>query len=115
MSVSHPSSTLMNVTRKILEYYFLQLCGYDGAELRKAILVDGRPSFVDEFGNEDKDQFDLAQSMLAYISPERIGFNDGLHYVEESADPDVCKTIFKKIFEIMNQGQHYKMMYAVYD
>ena len=107
--------TLMNVTRKILEYYFLQLCGYDGAELRKAILVDGRPSFVDEFGNEDKDQFDLAQSMLAYISPERIGFNDGLHYVEESADPDVCKTIFKKIFEIMNQGQHYKMMYAVYD
>ena len=107
--------TLMNVTRKILEYYFLQLCGYDGAELRKAILVDGRPSFVDEFGNEDKDQFDLAQSMLAYISPERIGFNDGLHYVEESADPDVCKAIFKKIFEIMNQGQHYKMMYAVYD
>ena len=107
--------TLMNVTRKILEYYFLQLCGYDGAELRKAILVDGRPSFVDEFGNEDKEQFDLAQSMLAYISPERIGFNDGLHYVEESADPDVCKAIFKKIFEIMKQGQHYKMMYAVYD
>ena len=107
--------TLMNITRKILEYYFLQLYGYDGAELRKAILVDGRPSFVDEFGNEDKDQFDLAQSMLAYISPERIGFNDGLHYVEESADPDVCKAIFKKIFEIMKQGQHYKMMYAVYD
>ena len=107
--------TLMNVTRKILEYYFLQLCGYDGAELRKAILVDGRPSFFDEFGNEDKEQFDLAQSMLAYISPERIGFNDGLHYVEESADPDVCKAIFKKIFEIMKQGQHYKMMYAVYD
>ena len=109
------SLTLMNVTRKILEYYFLQLCGYDGTELRKAILVDGRPFFVDEYGNEDKEQFDLAQSMLAYISPERIGFHDGLNYVEESADPDVCREIFHKIFSIMRQEQHYKMMYAVYD
>ena len=34
--------TLMNVTRKILEYYFLQLCGYDGAELRKAHMDNDR-------------------------------------------------------------------------
>ncbi|MDY6335049.1 MAG: AAA family ATPase [Lachnospiraceae bacterium] len=109
------SLTLISVTRKILEYYFLQLCGYDGTELRKTILVDNRHFFKDEAGNEDKEQFDLAQSMLAYISPERIGFNDGLHYVEESADPDVCRDIFHKIFTIMRQEQHYKMMYAVYD
>lgn len=104
---------LINVARKILEYYFLQLCGYNGAELRKAVLVSGRAAFVDRSGYEDRDQLDLAQSMLAFISPGRIGFNDGLHYVEESADPDVCRTVVRKIFEIMHQEQHYKMMSKV--
>ena len=33
---------LMNVIRRILEYYFLQLCGYEGASLRQTILIKGK-------------------------------------------------------------------------
>jgi hypothetical protein len=32
------SITTMSVIRRILEYYFLQLCGYDGVNLRKDVL-----------------------------------------------------------------------------
>lgn len=106
------SIALLNVIRKILEYYFLQLCGYDGADLRKRVLTDNRHCFVDENGVEDENQYALAQSMLFYISPQRIGHNDGMYYVEESADPDVCRKILWKIFQIMKQEQHYIMMNA---
>ena len=47
---------LMNVIRRILEYYFLQLCGYEGASLRQAILVQGKADgkFKDADGNDDE-------------------------------------------------------------
>lgn len=106
---------LLNVIRRILDYYFLQLCGYDSMEFRKAILVDARAEFKDENGKEDKEQYDLAQSMLSYINASKIGFNDGLHYVEEAADPKLCRNILEKIFAIMHQDQHYKMMTASFE
>ncbi|HML90324.1 MAG TPA: hypothetical protein PKA28_17940 [Methylomusa anaerophila] len=31
---------LQNVIRRILEYYFMQLCGYDGVNIRKGVLAD---------------------------------------------------------------------------
>ena len=44
---------LMNVIRRILEYYFLQLCGYEGASLRQTILIKGKVEgkFKDADGN----------------------------------------------------------------
>lgn len=57
---------LMNVIRRILEYYFLQLCGYEGSKLRQVILVQGKAEglFKDADGNDDEEKFQLASAML---------------------------------------------------
>ena len=105
---------LINVIRQIVEYYFLQLCGYDGVELQRQVLTRGlHHEFDDAEGQEDDSQYDLAKSMLLYINASRTGFNDGLHFVEEAVDPEVCREILRKIFRIMKQEQHFKMMYRV--
>ena len=103
---------LMNVIRRILEYYFLQLCGYEGATLRKVILIDGKVQgkFKDGNGNDDEEKLQLASSMLAYINASSIGMNDGMDYVEECLNAAECRSIFEMIFDAMNQKQHYDMM-----
>jgi len=103
---------LMNVIRRILEYYFLQLCGYEGATLRKVILVEGKAKgrYKDENGNYDEEKFQLASAMLAYINASSIGMNDGMDYVEECLNAAECRSIFEMIFDAMSQKQHYDMM-----
>lgn len=103
---------LMNVIRRILEYYFLQLCGYEGATLRKIILVEGKAKgrYKDENGNYDEEKFQLASAMLAYINASSIGMNDGMDYVEECLNAAECRSIFEMIFDAMSQKQHYDMM-----
>lgn len=97
---------LMNVIRRILEYYFLQLCGYEGATLRQKVLVEAKQ----QGRYESDEQFQLATAMLAYIKANSNGMNDGFDYVEGAMEADDCKSIFKMIFECMQQGQHYEMM-----
>ena len=101
---------LINVIRRILEHYFLQLCGYEGATLRKIILKDGRSNFVDEYGNEDVEKYQMASSMLAYIDANSIGMNDDLQYVDDSLNVEECRKTFQTIFQIMKQDQHYNKM-----
>lgn len=105
---------LMNVMRRILEYYFLQLCGYDGNDLRKCILEDNRESFIKKVdGKDDYSQYDLAGSLLSYIAASSKGVNDGINYVESGIDSDLCKETFHMIFKYMNQEQHYNMMMGI--
>lgn len=103
---------LMNVIRRILEYYFLQLCGYEGSNLREVILVKGKENglFKDADGNDDNEKFQLASAMLSYINASSIGMSDGMDYVEDCFNADECKQIFELIFEEMGQKQHYDMM-----
>ena len=103
---------LMNVIRRILEYYFLQLCGYEGTTLRHVILVQGKAEgrFKDVDGNIDEERFQLASAMLSYINASSIGMNDGMDFVEECLNADECRRVFEMIFEAMNQKQHYEMM-----
>ena len=103
---------LMNVIRRILEHYFLQLCGYEGATLRHVILVQGKADgrFKDADGNDDEEKFQLASAMLAYINANSIGMNDGMDFVDESLNAEECRQIFEMIFDCMNQRQHYDMM-----
>ena len=110
----HSTVPLMNVIRRILEYYFLQLCGYEGNDLRKCILEDNKEYFThDELGIEDYSKFDLASSMLSYIAATSIGVNDGINYVDEIIDPELCRETFQMIFHHMNQDQHYNMMMGI--
>lgn len=103
---------LMNVIRRILEYYFLQLCGYEGSKLREVILVQGKEEgrFTDAYGNEDEEKFQMASAMLAYINASAIGMNDGMDFVEDCLNADECRNVFEMIFDAMKQKQHYDMM-----
>ena len=99
---------LMNVIRRILEYYFLQLCGYEGSKLRQVILVQGKAEgrFKDAAGNDDDEKFQLASAMLAYINANTIGMSDGMDYVEDCLNVDECRSVFEMIFDAMDQKQH---------
>ena len=37
-------------------------------------------------------------------------FNDGLNFVDESMDCDQYRDVFKTIFEVLDQSQHYDRM-----
>ena len=98
---------LMNIIRRILEYYFLQLCGYEGESLRKRILEDHKEDFICD---DDYTKFDMASSMLSYISSTAHGINDDMHYVDDYSDTDMCRDTFRMIFRHMGQEQHFEMM-----
>jgi len=107
------SITTMSVIRRILEYYFLQLCGYDGINLRKEVLENHKDCFIVKSGDDTPDddtKFHLAQSMLSYIGKQEHGFNDGMDFVDESTDVTQCREVFKMIFDCLDQIQHYDMM-----
>ena len=103
----------LNVMRRILEYYFLQLCGYEGSDLREIVLEkkENREKFIKTVEDQQPDMTDyqLASSLLAYINNPN-GISDGLNYVEDCDDVDAYKRVFEMIFEALNQSQHYKMM-----
>lgn len=105
---------LLNVIRRILEYYFMQLCGYDGVNIRKTILKDNKDKFiiVNADGKEDYTQYEIVSAMISYISANSCGINNGMYYVD-GMDITQCRTTFKMIFTLMNQEQHYKMMMGV--
>ena len=103
----------LNTMRRILEYYFLQLCGYEGSDLREIVLErpENRKKFIKEVEGEQPNmtEYQLASSLLAYINNPH-GISDGLNYIEETDDVDTYKRVFKKVFEALGQIQHYNMM-----
>ena len=108
--------SVLNVIRRILEYYFIQLCGNNGMDLRKAILEtdEGKKKFIHinpATGKPDNRDFDAADMMLQYLNEAPSVTDDGLNYVKGGcADPNVYRRVFKKIFECMGQISHYDMM-----
>ena len=108
------STPLMNVARRILEYYFLQLCGYEGTNLRERILTEHKDVFThDEKGIEDYTKFDIAAAMLSYMTANASVINDGLNYVDGCVDVKKCRDTFQMIFRYMEQEQHYNMMMGI--
>lgn len=109
----HSTIPALNVMRRILEYYFLQLCGYEGSDLRSIVLEkkENREKFIKQVEGEKPDMTDyqLASSLLAYINNPN-GISDGLNYVEDCEDAEAYKRVFQMIFDAPGQSQHYKMM-----
>lgn len=81
---------LMNVIRQILEYYFMQLCGYDGMNIRNRVLDKHRDKFIVpvENGEPDYTKWHLATAMLSYLGASPVGFSNGLTYVDGYVDID---------------------------
>ena len=111
------SITLKNVIRRILEYYFIQICGYDGYTLQDIILKKNRYRFVvtDPVTGDETDTSELqtVTSLIHYITAPDFGVNEGLHFIEDSIAPDVYKDLMRRIFEAMGQPQHYQMMSSI--
>lgn len=102
---------LRNVIRRILQYYFLQICGYEGSDIRKIVLEKNKDKFITpaEGGQPDYGKYQLASAMLTYINnPQDI--SDGINYVEDCVDVEKYKAVFKLIFEVLQQDQHYNLM-----
>ena len=64
------SIPLLNVIRRILQYYFLELCGYQGSNIRDIILKKNKSEFIKKRadGTIDDTDYHLASSMLSYIA-----------------------------------------------
>lgn len=109
--VSSPN-TLVNVIRQILDYYFLQLCGYSGISIKEEILKNHRQDFIKKLpdGTEDCSDLHMASSLLQYLCTSNDRISDGLNFIHTSVDTDSCRRIFENIFRHMGQGQHYDMM-----
>lgn len=102
---------IKNVSRRIIDQYFLQLCGFNGEDIRKAVLEKNKQMFVDEpvDGKPNYEKYHLAAALLHYVSsPSGIG--DELYLDDEGIDRETHRTVFRLIFEAMHQEQHYKMM-----
>ena len=106
------SLSLMNVTRRILEYYFLQICGYSSGDLRTELLDKHQPDFETALpdGSVDKTDYNLASAMIAILNFGARGFNDGLYFDISATQPSQIRSVFKTIFEAAGQQQHYYMM-----
>lgn len=108
--VTSPSA-LLRVVRQILEYYFIQISGYESQNLTERIMADeGVFCTENEDGTVNRDLIFTVSAMLRYIGSESTGFNDGLNYVEGSEDIVRIRETFERIFTAMEQRQHYKMM-----
>lgn len=105
------SIPLLNVIRRILQYYFMELCGYQGSNIRDVILKQNKPEFITKRadGSIDDTDYHLASSMLSYIDNE-CSFIDGFNLVQEAVDLEQYRKVMKKIFEKLGQSQHYWMM-----
>lgn len=106
----HSSIAIKNVSRRILNYYFQGLCGFDGADIRRIVLQTNKNFFVtEEDGEQNYDKYHLASALLRYVgNPSGIG-NEVL-VDEDSLDGECHKAVFALIFKAMGQEQHYKMM-----
>ena len=110
------SIPLMNVMRRILEYYFIQICGYEGTKLQDKLLKENKDKFIitdPNTGAEDTTYLQIASSLLLYISSNTFGINDGLHYVDDCMDIEQCRETFEMIFRHMDQAQHFEMMMGI--
>lgn len=95
---------LMNVIRRILEYYFMQIVGYKGKDIRTEVLDKNREKFPNQW------EYDTASAMIAYINTGAAGFDDGLYFDQSSVSASQLRSVFKNIFYVLKQDQHYDYM-----
>ena len=105
------SIPIKNVSRRIIRRYFLQLCGFEAADVRRIVLEDNKQLFVtgEEIGEPNREKYRLASELLRFVSNPADG-GDEMLIDDECIDGDVHRAVFRLIFEAMKQEQHYNMM-----
>lgn len=98
------ANTVKNVIRHILEYYFIQICGYEGNDLHKIVLEQNKLLFVDEVEGQkpNYDRYNLASSMLTYMNDGPAVISDFDRYF--AVDREM-------LFKFLEDTQHETMEY----
>ena len=102
---------LKQVIRQILEYYFIQICGYKGEQLSD-LLKKEQVLFIKQNpdGTENRDLLHAVDSLMHYVGANIHGLSDGYDYIDDTADMDSIRETFQQIFTAMKQPQHFDMM-----
>ena len=87
------TDVLMIVIRQILEYYFIQLSGYKGGNLRHDLLDKHKEDFeyTRPDGAKDTTDYTLASAMMALLDIGSSDFNDGLYFDSSATNVDRMK------------------------
>ncbi len=104
--------SIINVMYQILEYYFIQLCGYDGETLSDIILKKHPEKFFKTFPGTDTfdtSEYNLAEALIHRITSSPSVIAEG-HFIEDENDIELYRDIFERIFKAMDQEQHYNMI-----
>ncbi len=106
--------TLMIVIRQILDAYFIQMFGYKNVNLRRDLLDKKKDRFIriSDDGIEDRSDLITAEAMIALLNIGATNYNDGLYYDPSSVNTTYLRNIFKRIFYVLEQNQHFDMMTA---
>ena len=99
----------MNVIRRILEYYFIQLCAVDNNVLSTTVLEAVKKKITEDAGGgvPDYTKYHLAQAMLSLTSTGRMHLMMAC-ILWMSIDCDQYRDVFRTIFDVMGHGQHFK-------
>ncbi|MBQ8094636.1 MAG: AAA family ATPase [Clostridia bacterium] len=95
---------LLNVSRQILSNYFILTCHYSGSSMTKTLLEENRAMFA------DRDELNIASSLTALLDMGADRVFESMYFDVSAVDTERIRFVVKKIFDIMNQGQHYQFM-----
>ena len=98
---------LMNIIRQILEYYFLQICGFKNGNLRSELLDKHKKDFDD--GTPQQFEYAIASAMINLVNTGVAGFADGLYFDASAVSVEQLRMVFRKFFEVTHQTQHFDM------
>lgn len=99
------ANTVKNVIRHILEYYFIQICGYEGNDLHKIVSEQNKPLFVDEVEGQkpNYDRYNIASSMFTYMNDSPVVISDGFNYIDDGSDFGLTEDKEKRLSEIIDE------------
>ena len=109
--VAESPVVLRRIIKQILEYYFIQISGFDGQSLAERILKKEEVFLKNNpDGTKNNDMLHAVNALLHYVGSDQVGFNDGFNYVDGFEDIEQMRETFKCIFTALDQEQHFDMM-----
>ena len=105
--------TMLRLCRGILSKYFLDTCHYSGTDLRKVLLEQNRDAFVQQgLGGLDAG-FGIVSAMVALMGMNPVDTMDSVYFDIRAVNTEQIRFVFRRIFEVMKQEQHYHYMSQV--
>ena len=94
---NNDGATIQNTMRRIIEYYFKILGGYDDKDL------------IDKFSSSHEDQI-ICRSLLSWMHAGSHGIPDDLFIQTKDDNRKKYYKVFKQIFKNMGHDKHFEMM-----